>query len=156
MRIGILSDTHDRLPVALFDALEGVDELLHAGDITRPDALTELEAIAPVTAVRGNCDGRDLGDRLPEERLIERDGVSIALIHGHTLSGGLLGDLIARYRLLAPDLVIFGHTHDPLSKVLGPTHYFNPGTAGGIGSDPTAAILETDGGRFTIEHVPLR
>lgn len=155
MRIGILSDTHDQIAGGLFDALEGVDELLHAGDITRSDALIELQAIAPVTAVRGNCEGRDLAGRLPEERLIERDGVSIALIHGHTLSGGLLGDLIARYRLLSPDLVIFGHTHEPLSKVLGPTRYFNPGTAGGVGADPTAAILETDAGRFTIEHVAL-
>lgn len=47
-----------RSPGGLFDALEGVDELLHAGDITWPDALIELQAIAPVTAVRGDCDGR--------------------------------------------------------------------------------------------------
>ncbi|HUP00481.1 MAG TPA: metallophosphoesterase family protein, partial [Gemmatimonadota bacterium] len=72
MRIGIVSDTHDRILPDLFRALAGVDEILHAGDICTAEALAEIEVIAPVTAVHGNMDERALFERLPEERRLER------------------------------------------------------------------------------------
>ena len=56
MRIGVISDTHGKLRSTVFDAFEGVDLILHAGDIGGLDIITELEAIAPVQAVHGNTD----------------------------------------------------------------------------------------------------
>lgn len=155
MKIGIVSDTHDRVLPALHAALAGVDEILHAGDIASVEALAEIEAIAPVTAVRGNMDERGLADRLPEESLFTREGVRIALVHGHRLGSAAVDDLIARFEGLSPDLVVWGHIHEPVSQLWNGVRYFNPGTAGGIGAPPTCGVLAIKAGRFTIEHLAL-
>jgi len=152
MRIGIVSDTHDEVPAALHRALAGVDEILHAGDIASPAALAEIETIAPVTAVRGNMDERALAERLPEEILVTRDGIRIALVHGHRLGRASVDDLIRRFDSLGPDLVVWGHIHEPVSRLWNGITYFNPGTAGGIGAPPTCGVLTTSDGRFTVEH----
>ncbi len=154
-RIGLVSDTHDRVPPGIFSALAGVDEILHAGDICHADVLAEIESIAPVTAVHGNCDAMDLVRRLPEERRLERGGITIALLHGHRDGRADIAALAARLGT-AFDLVIFGHSHEPLSRTRGGIRFFNPGTAGGVGGDPTAGLLTIEGGSFTIEHVALR
>lgn len=155
MRIGIVSDTHDEILPSLHEALAGVEEILHAGDIASAGALAEIETIAPVTAVRGNMDERALADRLPEEVLVTRDGVRIALVHGHRLGRASVDDLIRRFDSLAPDLVVWGHIHEAVSRLWNGVTYFNPGTAGGIGAAATCGILTTRDGRFTSEHVDL-
>jgi len=40
----------------VIDLFAGVDHILHAGDIGPPSVVMQLERVAPVTAVRGNCD----------------------------------------------------------------------------------------------------
>ena len=155
MRIGVVSDTHDRVLAALHEALAGVDEILHAGDVTSAEALAEIETIAPVTAVRGNMDERALADRLPEEELLTRDGVRIALIHGHRLGRASPDDLANQFAGRGVDLVTWGHIHEPVSIEQGGVRYFNPGTAGGIGAPATCGILTLAGHKFTIEHVFL-
>lgn len=155
MRIGIVSDTHDEVLPALHAALAGVDEILHAGDIASAAALAEIETIAPVTAVRGNMDERALADRLPEEVLVTRDSVRIALVHGHHLGRASVDDLIRRFDSLSPDLVLWGHIHEALSRRWNGVTYFNPGTAGGIGAPATCGILTTADGRFTVDHITL-
>lgn len=155
MRIGLVSDTHDEVPAALHQALAGVDEILHAGDIASPGTLTEIETIAPVTAVRGNMDERALAERLPEEVFVTRDGIRIALVHGHRLGRASVDDLIRRFDSLSPGIVVWGHIHTPVSRLWNGVTYFNPGTAGGIGAPPTCGILEIRNGRFTVGHVDL-
>ena len=59
--IGVVSDTHiparaPFLPSSLFGLLDGVDLILHAGDIEEESVLDELRALAPVEAVAGNMD----------------------------------------------------------------------------------------------------
>jgi putative phosphoesterase len=154
LRIGIVSDTHDRVLPSLHAALAGVDEILHAGDVMSVEALAEIETIAPVTAVRGNMDDRALADRLPKERLLERGGVRIALVHGHRVGRASVDDLARRYGRDA-DLVIWGHIHVPVSEVRKEVRYFNPGTAGGLGARPTCGLLTIESGRFTVEHLAL-
>jgi len=60
MRLGVIADTHGLLRPEVFQAFAKVDHILHAGDVGPPDLLTELEALAPVTAVYGNTDGMEL------------------------------------------------------------------------------------------------
>ena len=155
MKIGIVSDTHDRVLPALHSVLAGVDEILHAGDIASAEALAEIETIAPVTAVRGNMDEQPLADRLPEETLVTRGDVRIALVHGHRIGHAAVDDLIERFEGLSPDLVVWGHIHEPVSQIWNGVRYFNPGTAGGIGAPPTCGVLRITDGRFTIEHLAL-
>ena len=78
----MISDTHGLVRPEVFDALEGCDLLIHAGDVGGSDVLTELAAIAPVRAVYGNCDSpgepglaADLGLRI--------EGLTIHVSHGH-------------------------------------------------------------------------
>ena len=49
--VGLVSDTHGLLRPEIFSALEGVDLILHAGDVGGRSILDELSAIAPVRAV---------------------------------------------------------------------------------------------------------
>ena len=155
MRIGIVSDTHDRVLPALHAALAGVDEILHAGDIASAEALAELETIAPLIAVAGNMDDSALAHRLPAETLLERDGVRIALVHGHRVGHGSVDDLAERFGDRGVDLVVWGHIHEPVSEERDGVHYFNPGTAGGVGAPPTCGLLSVKRGRFRIEHLDL-
>ena len=56
--IGVISDTHGLLHAEVERAFEGVELILHAGDIGSAEVLDGLRAIAPVVAVRGNNDSR--------------------------------------------------------------------------------------------------
>jgi hypothetical protein len=155
LRLGIVSDTHDRVLAALHDALAGVDEILHAGDIASAEALAEIETIAPVTAVRGNMDERPLADRLPEEEVLTRGGVRIALVHGHRVGRASVDDLAKRFGDRGVDLVVWGHIHEPVSELRNSVRYFNPGTAGGIGAAPTCGLLTIEKAGFMVGRVNL-
>src|SRR6185312_16338070 len=84
-RIGVVADTHcpefnERLPERLFEVLQGVDLILHAGDVTGRQTLQALERIAPVEAVSGD---HDAGLGLPATRELTVEGRRIALVHGN-------------------------------------------------------------------------
>jgi putative phosphoesterase len=133
-----------RIPNAahrVYAAFEGVDEILHAGDIGDPSIITELEVIAPVHAVYGNVDGWDVRQQVGESVELERHGHRIAMVHGHQWGSPKVKDLVEAY----PDFsaVVFGHTHQSLiEKTSGPL-VVNPGSAGhqSFGNPVTAAIL---------------
>src|SRR3712207_2339587 len=86
--IGLVSDTHmpercAELPAALFEALRGVDLLLHAGDVGELWVLNRLSAIAPVVAVHGNDDTPDSQRELPYQQVVAVAGRRILLCHSH-------------------------------------------------------------------------
>jgi hypothetical protein len=147
MKIGIISDTHGLLRARVFEVFEGVEHVLHAGDVGKPDILTELAAIAPVTAVWGNVDGFEIRGRVPEVARLELGGVRIAVVHGMQFGSPTPQKVAAAY----PDagLVVFGHSHRPLIQQVGPTLAVNPGSAGPRRfKDPvTVAIAEIEEGR---------
>lgn len=76
MRIGLISDTHGLLRPEAVAALQGCAQIIHAGDIGKPQVLDGLRAIAPLEAIRGNIDTADWAQVLPE-RLDLRIGVSL-------------------------------------------------------------------------------
>ena len=112
MRLGIIADTHGLLRPEVFAVFEGVDRILHAGDVGELDLLTGLEAIAPVTAVWGNTDGFDLRSRLPEVVEIRIEGFDFLLLHGHQLGIPSPEKLNRKYP--SAEVIVFGHTHKPL------------------------------------------
>src|SRR5205809_4248652 len=86
--IGLVSDTHmpercAELPPALFEALTGVDLLLHAGDVGELWVLDRLSAIAPVVAVHGNDDTAEAQRALPYQQLIPIAGQRVLVTHSH-------------------------------------------------------------------------
>ena len=65
LRVGLIADTHGLLRPEAAAFLAGSDHIIHAGDIGDPSILDTLEAIAPVTAIRGNVDMDAWAARLP-------------------------------------------------------------------------------------------
>lgn len=128
MRIGLISDTHGVLRPEVFDIFAGVDRILHAGDIGPLEILIELEAIAPVTAVRGNTDRADIWPRAPEVVISELAGWRTVVVHGDRFGTPTPAILRAAY----PDakIIVYGHTHRPVLNRVGESLVINPGAAG--------------------------
>jgi uncharacterized protein len=121
-RIGLISDTHGLLRDEALAALEGVDLILHAGDIGGADILNRLERVAPLIAVRGNNDRDPWAGDLPECCSIDVDGFVILLIHD-------LNELRRDWRA-GVDCIVSGHSHRPLISERDGVIYVNPGAAG--------------------------
>jgi len=155
MLIGVMSDTHDEIArtekaVALFNN-EGVEHVLHAGDLVSPFMVDTLKDLAaPLTGVFGNNDGDHalLAKRLvPYPRLkiggtfarLDLDGVTVALLHGNDT--GLLETLAGCTSL---DLLVHGHTHHPEIRRNGSLLIINPGeTYGHLTGRSSVALVDT-------------
>ncbi|MCA9469258.1 MAG: metallophosphoesterase family protein, partial [Nitrospira sp.] len=70
--IGVISDTHGLVRPEVFEVFQGVEVILHAGDIGHEEVLRTLETIAPVVAVRGNNDRQTWADSLPLSQVVEQ------------------------------------------------------------------------------------
>ena len=132
MRIALISDTHlprgaRRIPDACLRRLRGADLIVHAGDISEPEALAGLEKLGPpVHAVYGNVDGPALRARLPEELELELEGARLAVVHDAGPAKGRLARM--RRRFPQADAVVFGHSHIPLHEEDAGFQIFNPGS----------------------------
>lgn len=155
MRIGLISDTHGVLRPGVFERFEGVERILHAGDIGPYDLIVELEAIAPVTAVVGNTDGVDVRDRVPEEAVVELAGRRVVVVHGHRLGSPKPETLRAAYP--DADIIVYGHTHQALIDRAEGSLVVNPGAAGParFKLQPSVAILTLDEDAAEVEVVTL-
>jgi putative phosphoesterase len=139
VRLGVISDTHGLLRREVFDVFKEVDHILHAGDVGPPEILTELEAIAPVTAVYGNTDGWDLRARLPQVASIRLDGFDIVVTHGDQLGSPTPEKLNAAFP--EAEIIVFGHTHRPLLTLVDVVvTVMNPGGAGPQRFDLPASV----------------
>ena len=129
MKIGVLSDTHSlNLPPQLIKGLQGVDLIIHAGDICDGDVLKVLKAIAPLKVVQGNMDDPSLKKRLPLKELFDIEGIRIGVYHGHGNNRDALSNVKEQFKNDFVDLVVFGHSHQPFNEKIGKTVYFNPGS----------------------------
>ena len=133
-------------------ALDGVDVILHAGDVGARSVLRELERIAPVHAVSGNVDGFELA--LPPNLRLSLGGLDVLVTHGHELGSPRPDSLVQRYRA---DVIVYGHTHKPLIQQVGATLVINPGAAGPrrFNLHPSVAILVTEQRPPHVELIPL-
>jgi uncharacterized protein len=121
--VGLISDTHGLLRREAAAALAGVDRILHAGDVGRPEILDALRLIAPVTAVRGNVDTSSWADTLPYDTVIFIDGFNIYMLHS-------LRQMTMDPKAARMDVVVSGHSHKPLIETVDDVLYVNPGSAG--------------------------
>ena len=151
--IGLVSDTHGMVRASLFEALAGVELILHAGDVGPDDVLTELETIAPVRAVHGNTDHPG-NPRHAAELLLDIGGVSIHVSHGHELGAPTPERLLAVY---PQRVIVYGHTHRQLITEAEGRLVVNPGAAGARRFDlrPSVARLVIEDGVPRVELVAL-
>jgi uncharacterized protein len=149
-RIGVISDTHRLLRPEATAALQGVDHIIHAGDIGWPSVIHELRRIAPVTAVRGNVDIGDWARKYPETAAVELFGSIFYVIHNiHSLD---LDPSVAGFAG-----VISGHSHNARQEMRDGVLYFNPGSAGPrrFYLPVTLGILTLDGRQVAGEIMTL-
>jgi putative phosphoesterase len=151
--IGLISDTHGMLRPSVFEALAGVECILHAGDVGPDSLLDELAVIAPVHAVYGNTDapGRP---RLQESIDLECAGHRIHLSHGHEVGSPTPALLLATY---SADIIVYGHTHRQLVTRVDGRLVVNPGAAGARRFDllPSVARLSLRAGQAEVVVIPL-
>lgn len=121
--LGLISDTHGLLREEALRALEGVDLILHAGDVGGPKILEKLRTIAPVAAIRGNVDTGAWADALPLTEVVETGAATIYMLH-------ILKDLYVNPGIAGFAIVVSGHTHQPLQFEKDGVLYVNPGSAG--------------------------
>lgn len=122
-RIGLISDTHGLLRPEAKALLLGSERIVHAGDVGDARILEELEAIAPLTAVRGNNDKGLWADTLPDTALLRITDVLIYVVHD-----------IAQAEITPASkgvrVVVYGHSHKPSVAEREGVLYVNPGSAG--------------------------
>lgn len=153
MKIGLVSDTHDRLPAIaeLVKLLQtgGANMVLHAGDYCAPFALAAFEAAhMSVAGVFGRNDGDPQGlitraqsaigiELFESPHSFEVGGRRILLVHD-------IGDVHER-SVLSHEIVVHGQTHQQEMKTRGDTLIVNPGEGcGWLYGKPSAALLDLD------------
>jgi putative phosphoesterase len=121
IHVGVVSDTHGLLRPQVIDAFNGVDMILHAGDIGDPEVLKSLTAVAPVFAVRGNNDREEWALDIPETRIVPIGDIRVYMIH----------DVKEMEKTPSRcQAVVAGHSHRPLIEKREGILFLNPGSAG--------------------------
>lgn len=123
VNVGLISDTHGLLRPEAVDALQGSDLIVHAGDVGDPAIIDRLQAIAPVTVVRGNIDREPWAAAWPETEVVDVGGVHLYVLHD--LSALDLDPAAAGFAV-----VIYGHSHKPVCERKRGVLFVNPGSAG--------------------------
>ena len=160
MLIGLISDTHipDRariLPQNVIEAFSNVELILHAGDLTSPGVLEELEEIAPVMAVQGNMD-RANGIDLPKAKVVEVEGLKIGVIHGEVYPRADSDQLIYLAKELDVDILVSGHSHQPKIEKKDRGLLLNPGSPIVPRlADRTVMLLEINNREVDVEIIKI-
>ncbi len=178
-RVGLLSDTHlpqrcAALPTTLFDALLGVDLVLHAGDVGDLYTLDMLSTIAPVVAVHGNDDSEEATAALPYSQVVTVGGRRVLLTHAHypnrlqEMASRRSDDWspkLERRAALAheagADIVVFGHTYVPMTLAHDGVLLVNPGAIAPPNpmlrqaTQSVALLFVRDDGAAFVQHVNL-
>ena len=160
MLIGLISDTHipDRakeIPEKVFEAFSEVDLIMHAGDLTSPKVIDDLEQIAPVMAIQGNMD-RARGIDLPAAKVIEAEGLKIGIVHGEVYPRADTQQLVYLAKELNVDILVSGHSHQPKIEQTDGVLLLNPGSPIVPRlADRTVMILEINNKEVDVEIIKI-
>ena len=145
--IGVISDTHGHLAAGAVKVLQGVDLIIHAGDIGKPEVLGALAKIAPIRAVRGNMDGH-WAFGLPQTEVVEAGDFLLYVLHDVFRLD--IDPVAAGF-----SAVISGHTHSATIENRKGVLYLNPGSAASFKSGATVALLRIRGNSLQAKVVEI-
>src|SRR5262245_3585923 len=152
-RVGLIADTHDekvdwaRLQPAVARAFDGVGLVLLCGDLQTLRVLDQLEAIAPVRAVRGNTDPPAAPPRLVDGPIVVEPGdprTAVFRSEPGPSDSGVPG----------ADVVVYGSTHEPVVKIINGAIFVNPGSPS-LAATRCVAVIELTGARPAVTLAPL-
>jgi len=121
--VGVISDTHGLIRPEALVALQGVELIIHGGDIGKVEVLETLSTIAPVHAIRGNNDHGPWVKKLPDVLNLQINGARFHVIHN-------VNELDVDPNATGCHCVISGHSHKPGIVTRDNVLFLNPGSAG--------------------------
>ena len=158
LRVVAVADTHGRPHPRLGARIAELApaHIFHAGDVGAFSVLGELEKHAPVTAVRGNIDGRDLPDLVTiSVRIEERTLLNILLTHIAVYGTSVRADVARIARAEDASLIVCGHSHVPFAAQDGGVTVFNPGSVGPrrFQLPIVLGVIDVSGAGVSVRHV---
>jgi len=148
--VGLISDTHGLVRPQALAALQGVDLIVHSGDIGKPEVLELLKGIAPLVAIKGNIDRDNWARRLPETKTLRVGGIRMFVIHN-------VNELDFNPAARRYNVVVSGHSHMPSVVTRDSVLFVNPGSAGPRRFKLPVALgkLRVAAGKVTAELIEL-
>lgn len=133
MRIGIISDTHIRknlklLDIFLNEKFHNIDFIIHAGDFTDKHTFKLISNFKKTYGVCGNNDSNYIVQNLKEKEILELQNYRIGIFHGHGLKGKTLDRAYEAFEVDQVDVIIFGHSHQPIVQTKNKVLMINPGS----------------------------
>ena len=155
MKIGLISDTHNKVLPQIHKVFSGVDFIIHAGDIGKEEIITELKTIAPVKAVYGNMDKFPHVSHLDRVDFLKVNELTIAITHIVSSPKTIAFELFKMNK--KADIVVFGHTHRTQETWFNKILFVNPGspTQPRDGKGPSVAILTIVDNKPEVEFIFL-
>ena len=133
MKIGILSDTHiteladDWLALGR-NAFHEVEVIIHTGDFVSFETYEFMKSYKKLYSVWGNCDEIRIRRATREKQVITLSGYRIGIFHGHGHDKTTLERAYDQFADDNVDLIIFGHSHQPLVQTKRGILMINPGS----------------------------
>ena len=159
--ITVISDTHchkwEEIHPTMREAVSSSDISVHCGDIIREDVVEGFLAAAKKgIIVHGNSDPVELRETLPYVETIKVEGIEIGITHPAWGGPEFPPDELFKDFNTKPDVILFGHTHEPLNSHIEGTLFVNPGQ--GYKSfmvDGTMAMLTINGKEIAAEIITV-
>lgn len=157
MNIGVIADTHLKNPLELSSLIElllkEADVVIHAGDLITETALEPFIQAGKLIGVAGNGDLPSVMESFPEKRLITLENYRIGICHGHGKVGKTLERAYAAFQDEMVDIIIFGHSHQPLIQTKNRILMINPGSICSKRKERwyTYVLLKLDPQQITVE-----
>ncbi|MCX7927572.1 MAG: metallophosphatase family protein [Candidatus Omnitrophica bacterium] len=134
MKIIVISDTHiperaKGLPKKLLDVLKDADMIIHVGDLVEQKVVEQLRSFCKdVRVVCGNMDSPGVRNLYPEQLVFSVGKFKFAVKHGYGAPDKLITLLRKTFEKEKPDIIIYGHSHQPKSEIIDGIKFFNPGS----------------------------
>ncbi|MDI6790129.1 MAG: metallophosphoesterase family protein [Thermodesulfobacteriota bacterium] len=149
--VGVISDTHGLLRPEVLKAFQGIDLIVHAGDIGPEEVLKALQEVAPVFAVRGNMDRFGWTGKLSKTEVVKVGEALLYVLHD-------VDELDLDPAASGFSAVISGHSHRPWMEKQNGVLFLNPGSAGPCRSalPASVALLRVEGNSLGAQLIALR